>query len=58
VLYQTSIAADPAAFARQHGIAYQAGLVRVVIDLDSPDSPLPGGSGCGKSGGWDARYGS
>ncbi len=43
VLHQLSVASDPASFAQQHGVNYEAGLVRVVIDLHTPTAALPAG---------------
>jgi hypothetical protein len=43
LLYQLYVTPAPDRFAEEHGIYYEAGLVRVVVDLIQPDSALPAG---------------
>jgi len=42
-LFQLTQAADPAAFADQHGLDYSDGEVQVMIELSGGQSALPGG---------------
>jgi hypothetical protein len=43
ILRRLVAARDPAEFARQHGLTYRNGAVRVILELSRPDAHLPEG---------------